>query len=441
MRANEAQLRLITDTLPARIIYFDREQKFRFVNKLVEQHEGRPASAILGRTAEEIIGNDRYRTTRGYIEEALAGKAIVRTWRGPFGDKIADLRATFVPDVSENGEVLGTIMFLEDVSEAKALGEQLRQAQKMEAIVQLTGGVAHDFNNLIMVIQGNLELLDAQLDDEVLRKRVEVASRAVKRGADLTAKLLSFARRRVLRPERVDLNTTLAQHGDLLQRTLGDAIEVELRLADSPCFAEVDVGELQTAILNLAINARDAMPRGGQLVVSVEAVNLHGNVPVFGADAPHGRFIKFEVSDTGTGINAEVLARLFEPFFTTKEVGKGTGLGLSQVYGLVTQSEGYLAVDSPGGRGTRVAIYLPAAGAEVEDLTGHDVQTDTAPGGGEVILVVEDNDEVRDVSVGMLSILGYQIIPARDGNDALELLKGGQDIVLLFTDVVMPGGA
>jgi signal transduction histidine kinase len=255
-------------------------------------------------------------------------------------------------------------MLLEDVSEAKALGEQLRQAQKMEAIGQLTGGIAHDFNNLLTVILGNLELLDSQLDDPQLAKRIEIASRAVSRGADLTDKLLTFARRRALRPEHADLNVALAQQGDLLARTLGEAIEVELRLAREPCFTQVDTSELQTTLLNLVINARDAMPRGGRLIVSTQRVALDGDIQVFGAEAPQGDFVKVEVSDTGTGMSPKVMDHLFEPFFTTKDVGKGTGLGLSQVYGFVTQSEGYISVESGGSGGTRVAIFLPSAESE-----------------------------------------------------------------------------
>ena len=345
LRANEAQLRLITDTLPMRIAYIGRDQRYQFVNRLVEEHEGRPADEIIGKTVEEILGDDRYERARRHLTDALAGKSSVQTWRGPFGDKVADLRATFVANISDSGEALGTIMLLEDVSEAKSLGEQLRQAQKMEAIGQLTGGIAHDFNNLLTVILGNLELLESQIDNERLEKRIDVASRAVRRGADLTTKLLSFARRRPLRPEYADLNVALTQHGNFLHLTLGEAIVVELRLAKEPCFTRIDTSELQTTLLNLVINARDAMPRGGRLTVSTERVLLTGNVQVFGAEPPHGDFAKVEVADSGTGMSLDVQERLFEPFYTTKEAGKGTGLGLSQVYGFVTQSEGYISVD------------------------------------------------------------------------------------------------
>jgi len=388
----------------------------------------------------EVLGEDRYERARVHLADALTGKSFVQTWQGPFGDKLADVRATFVPNVSDSGDVLGTIMLLEDVSEAKALGEQLRQAQKMEAIGQLTGGIAHDFNNLLTVILGNLELLDSQLDDPQLAKRIEIASRAVSRGADLTDKLLTFARRRALRPEHADLNVALAQQGDLLARTLGEAIEVELKLAREPCFTQVDTSELQTTLLNLVINARDAMPRGGRLIVSTQRVALDGDIQVFGAEAPQGDFVKVEVSDTGTGMSPKVMDHLFEPFFTTKDVGKGTGLGLSQVYGFVTQSEGYISVESGGSGGTRVAIFLPSAESENDMANTDEVAPQTAHGGNEKILVVEDNSEVREVAVDMLCALGYNVIPASDGNDALELLDQHSDIALLFTDVMMPGG-
>ena len=278
------------------------------------------------------------------------------------------------------------------------------------------------------------------MDDEQLSNRIDVAARAVKRGSDLTDKLLSFSRRRALRPEYLDLNASLAQHGDLFQRTLGEAIEVELQLTEARCFTHVDVSELQTALLNLVINARDAMPRGGRLAVRTERVQLAGNVQVFSAEAPRGQFIKVEVSDTGTGMSPEVLEHLFEPFFTTKEVGRGTGLGLSQVYGFVTQTQGYIAVESREEIGTHVAIYLPAVESEAERMDDQDAKPNATVGGTEKILVVEDNDEVREVAVGMLLGLGYRVVAATDGNDALALLDQHSDVELLFTDVVMPGG-
>jgi two-component system cell cycle sensor histidine kinase/response regulator CckA len=189
-----------------RIAYIDSEERYQFVNRFVEEHEGHPSAELIGKTVREILGEDRYERARVHLADALAGRSFVQTWYGPFGDKLADVRATFVPNMSDSGDVLSTIMLLEDVSEAKALGEQLRQAQKMKAIGQLTGGIAHDFNNLLTVILGNLELPDSQLDDPQLAKRIEIASRAVGRGADLTDKLLTFARRRALRPEHADLN-------------------------------------------------------------------------------------------------------------------------------------------------------------------------------------------------------------------------------------------
>ena len=440
LRESEAQLRLVANNLPALITYVDNTQRYRFVNRTCAQWYARRPEEIIGRTVAEIHG-DEYERFRPHLERVLAGHRLSFETTGGYPDGTTrSVRCTYVPHRATDGEIEGFFALNEDVTGLKAREERLRQSQKMEAVGQLTGGIAHDFNNLMTIILGNLELLDAQLDDSQLSGRIEVASRAVKRGSDLTDKLLAFARRRALRPEHTDLNVSLAQHGDLLQRTLGEAIEIEMKLTNARCHTYVDVSELQTALLNLVINARDAMPRGGRLNVSTERVQLAGNVPVFGADAPRGQFIKVEVSDSGMGMSPEVLEHLFEPFYTTKEVGKGTGLGLSQVYGFVTQSLGYIAIESREGTGTRIAIYLPTVDAETTEMDDQETTPNARNGGSEKILVVEDNDEVRDVAVGMLSALGYEVISATDGNDALALMEQHDDIELLFTDVVMPGG-
>ncbi len=320
----------------------------------------------------------------------------------------------------------------------------LRQAQKMEAIGQLTGGVAHDMNNLLMVIQGNLELLERQLAPAPrsgrLRQPVRRALDGVERAAALTQRLLAFARRQPLDPKPVEPDRLVAGMSDLLRRTLGETIAIETRLAGGLWRIFADPNQLENAILNLAVNARDAMPEGGTL--TLETANAH--LDADGVGTPHeagsGDYVLIAVTDTGIGMPREHADRAFEPFFTTKDVGKGTGLGLSQVYGFVKQSGGNVEIESEPGFGTTVRIYLPRYMLDPDrpmPVTAAPVPTATA---GECILVVEDSDEVRANNIGSLRELGYRVIAARDGAEALRRLAAEPSIVLLFTDVGLPGG-
>ena len=331
---------------------------------------------------------------------------------------------------------------VQDVTERRVAEDALRQAQKMEAVGQLTGGIAHDFNNLLTVILGNTELLMEDLaDDELHRSMAEMSHSAAARGADLTQQLLAFARKQVLAPHPVDLNRLVMRMVELLRRTLGEHIAVSAVLADAPWHPLADPAQLETAVLNLALNARDAMPDGGQLVI--ETVNLR-LAPGPGADAlglTAGDYVLLRVSDNGQGMPPEVVQRAFEPFFTTKEVGQGSGLGLSQVYGFAKQSGGIVRLLSEPGRGTHIMMYLPRA---VEAMpAGTDALAPApghaAPGGQECILVVEDEPMVRLFVVEQLRALGYTVFEAADGDEALEELRKGLPADLLFTDVVMPG--
>ncbi|MGA9342924.1 MAG: ATP-binding protein, partial [Rhodanobacteraceae bacterium] len=313
--------------------------------------------------------------------------------------------------------------------------EQLAHSQRLDAIGQLTGGIAHDFNNLLTVISGNLQLLEGEIADySNLRETVDSACRAVDRGAVLTRKLLAFARRQRLSPRAVQPSLLLADLKLLLHRTLGEriAVAVECPPRTPPVFA--DSGELDAALLNLALNARDAMPRGGNLTIRAR----HEVVDPDNAELPVGPYVVFTVLDTGSGMVPEILARALEPFFTTKELGKGNGLGLSMVYGFVKQSGGHITIDSKPGQGTQIELYLPVA-ASANSTRSDPVPTVPRAGQG-AILVVEDEPEVRAIALKFLQSLGYATYEAANAETALELLASHADIELLFSDIVLGSG-
>lgn len=320
--------------------------------------------------------------------------------------------------------------------------EALRQAQKMEAVGQLTGGVAHDFNNLLQIIVGNLDTLTRNLPPEAgrLRRAASQAMNGARRAAALTQRLLAFARRQPLDPKPIDANSLIRGMSELLHRTLGEIYNIEVVLAAGLWKAEADPNELESALLNLAINARDAMPEGGKLTIETFNAHLDEAYASAHAEVIPGQYSAISVSDTGSGMDADTLSHVFEPFFTTKDQGKGTGLGLSQVYGFVKQSKGHVKIYSEVGEGTTVKIYLPrllSDGAD-EDVVEAPAIPDAAP--GEVILVVEDDPDVRAYSVESLRELGYHVLEAKDGPAALQALSTHGKVDLIFSDVVLPGG-
>ena len=315
--------------------------------------------------------------------------------------------------------------------------EQLAHAQRLDAVGQLTGGIAHDFNNLLTVISGNLQLLEAELGDRPDSQQVlGSALRAVGRGAELTRKLLAFARRQRLNPQALAPRHTLEELIPILKRTLGETIAIELHCARDLSNVLVDPGELDTAILNLALNARDAMPRGGVLQIGAREQTIGAAEGT--ADLAPGDYVVISVRDSGLGMAPEVLARAFEPFFTTKETGRGSGLGLSMVYGFVKQSGGHLTADSRLGYGTRIELFLPAVRSPA--TSAHERAKAVVTGGKETVLVVEDEPEVRDVAIAFLHSLGYATYAAADAETALRLLDEHREIALLFSDVILGSG-
>jgi signal transduction histidine kinase/DNA-binding response OmpR family regulator len=339
---------------------------------------------------------------------------------------------------SADGEAREIIGALLDSTERRSLEEQLAQARKMEAVGQLTGGVAHDFNNLLTVIQGNVDFVLPRLTDDKSRRQLAAARHAAERGQTLTRQLLAFSRRQHLKPESFDLNELIASFKPLLQQAVGEGVTILLRLSDEPVCVNVDPAQLETALLNLAVNARDAMRHGGELTIATERGPASA-APQPDRGLPVQAWARLAISDTGEGMDSATADRIFEPFFTTKEVGKGSGLGLSQVYGFVRQSGGHVSVKSEPGAGARFELFLPAV-AEAARKRPAPPPSAEAPGGSERLLVVEDDAAVLGLTVEMLEQLGYRVAIARNAEEALTRLKSRARFDLLVSDVVMPGG-
>jgi PAS domain S-box-containing protein len=332
-----------------------------------------------------------------------------------------------------------------DVTEEKARDEQLRQSQKMEVVGQLTGGIAHDFNNLLTIIMGSLELLQRGLADADAKtvRRIEAAMDGARRAAALTHRLLAFARRQPLEPKPIEPNRLVAGMSDMLSRVLGEHIAMEVVNAAGIWRVQADVNQLENSILNLAVNARDAMPEGGHLTIETQNVHLDEAYAATQPDLQPGQYVMIAVTDTGTGMPEDIRAKVFEPFFTTKPQGRGTGLGLAQVYGFIRQSNGHVSIYSEPGQGTSVKIYLPRLRGGPPTAAATPMQTTqslTTTRNGETILVVEDEENVRNFSVEVLSEAGYAVLAAENAVSALELIAGGPPIDMLFTDVVLSGG-
>jgi PAS domain S-box-containing protein len=337
------------------------------------------------------------------------------------------------------GAISGAALVYHDATASRETERKLLQAQKLDAIGKLTGGVAHDFNNMLTVITGTIEVLVEDLAGQPkLQKTAELIDEAADRCSELVQHLLAFARRQPLQPRDVDVNATVLDIAKLLRPTLGEQIEVNSILEQETASAHIDASQLANSLLNMAINARDAMPNGGKLLLETRNVVLDDAYAQANPDARPGRYVMLAVSDTGGGMPQDVMDKVFEPFFTTKDVGKGTGLGLSMVYGFVKQSGGHIRIYSEVGHGTTIKLYLPPARGQVEAAPA--AAAAALPGGHETIMVVEDDALVRNFVIGQLQSLGYRTVGAANGPAALSLIEDGQAFDLLFTDVIMPGG-
>jgi PAS domain S-box-containing protein len=316
----------------------------------------------------------------------------------------------------------------------------LHQAQKMEVVGQLTGGLAHDFNNLLMIIGGNLEFVRRHVSDHKTIQRLDQVLGAVQRGGKLTQQLLAFSRTQSLSPQSICINDLLIEVETLIRRAIRSNIELNLDLASDVWFCRADPNQLESALLNLVINARDAMPNGGRISITTLNVSLDAQAAAELGETEPGRYATITVSDTGTGMSKEILARVFEPFFTTKEVGKGSGLGLSQVYGFARQSGGHISVESTVGEGTAVRLYLPWTEPIEAPLSNDTTKAPAAVEALSKILIVEDNDDLRELATELVRALGYSACSARTAAEAVAILARDSEISILFTDVLMPGG-
>jgi len=416
------------------------DHRIRYWNQAAEAIYGIPRKQAIGKPVEDIVIYD------DPTEFAAADAEVFEKgeWSGRFQQTRADGKTITVDGHwtllrDEGGHPVGVLKIHTNVTERVELEGRLAQSQKLEAIGQLTGGIAHDFNNLLTVIVGNADTLAEELPDRTdVLPLVDMIRTAGERGAELTRHLLAFARRQALEPRTVRPDELVDGMRNLLRRTLGENIELAVEHAADVARVSVDPAQFESALLNLCINARDAMPGGGKLMIETDNVILDENYTERRADVVPGDYVRISISDTGTGMSAEDVARAFEPFFTTKARGQGTGLGLSMVYGFVKQSGGHVAIYSELGHGTVITLYLRQAKDHIEPVTV--VEPADIAGRGERILLVEDDDLVRAHAVQLLTGLGYGVVAATNGPEALALLREDIPCDLLFTDVIMPGG-
>ncbi len=440
LRIGEERLRAILDSMVDGVIVLDKDGAVTLFNPAAEKIFKRPPGEVLQQSVEKLFApgdwtkyNDHLARRMGqYPTEVIEASAL----RADASKLPIDLA---VSEITRGG-VKMMIVVVRDISERKRLEEQYRQSQKMEAVGRLAGGIAHDFNNLMQAILGYINLLDRRLPPgDPNHETVEYIQKSVAHASSLTRQLLAFSRKQVLKPKVLALNSVVAEMTHLLQRLLGETIQLKLKLAEPvPCI-RADPGQMEQLILNLAINARDAMPQGGVLSIEISNVTLTEPGNAASGNLPPGAYALLRISDTGCGMTPEVQAHLFEPFFTTKDIGKGTGLGLSNVYGVVKQSGGEITVISSPGRGTVFHIYLPRC----EGRPGEEESTQMLPvagGGHETVLLVEDEELVRMMLVEVLKSGGYNVLDARHGTDALAVAgKYDEPIDLLVTDITMPG--
>ena len=443
LRRSEENLRLITDTVPALISYFDHQEIYRYVNKGYADWFGYTKEEVLGRSIREVVGDEVYTDISHHVRQALEGQNISYEYamRRP-GGRVVYARSELVPERDADGRVAGCFVLSVNITDLKNAQAALVHAQKMEAVGQLTGGLAHDFNNLLTVVIGNLVTLHERYpDDPDIGEFVVPALKASRRGASLIKRLLAFARKQPLIPQSVNIADLVADTMLLLKRTLPAHITVTSTSLDEPLYAMTDAQQLENALLNLALNARDAMPDGGQLLICAKRILL-GPSQLADFDVAPGCYVALSVSDTGTGMDAATQARASEPFFTTKRFGSGSGLGLSMAYGFAKQSGGGIRIQSALGEGCVVTLVLPCTSEDQHAVPLADVLPRSGRQGDEqpLVLLVEDDPDVRRVIRLQLVGLGYPVIEADHAADALLLLTSVPTVGILISDMVMPGG-
>lgn len=445
----ESRTRALLEHTVDAIVSTDAGGAILTANAATKKLFGHDPDALIGMNVRTLAGGTDRLHHDQYIQSHLetGEKRIIGRPREVLGQR-AD-GTTFPVDLSvARMQVEGEVIFIgvmRDLTDRVALEEQLRQAQKMEAVGQLTGGVAHDFNNLLAVVQGNLEMLrsdmqsDGPLNRENLLELCTESLHATRRGADLTQGLLAFSRKQTLKPELFDVNEAIDRMENLLRRTLGETIDLKIAKKEGGWQVKADPAQLESAILNLAVNANDAMGHVGTLTIETTDTTLDEHYAATHEEVEPGEYVLIAVSDNGPGISEAVLKRVLEPFFTTKEVGEGSGLGLSMIYGYAKQSRGHLSIYSEEGIGTTVKLYLPRSLSKNEARTEPE-RSDANVDGSEVILVVEDDEALRRTVMRILKRKGYEVLVAQDGPDALLQLDTADHIDLILSDVILPGG-
>lgn len=425
------------------IFMTDGDGVFTFVNPEFTRLYGYTSEEVLGKTTPRVLKSgetdpERYATLWATIKNKQV--AIWEVTNRTKDGRMVNIEGTINPILDERGEIAGFLSIHRDVTMRKQLEVQYRHAQKMEAVGRLAGGIAHDFNNLLTVINGYSQMVLEQLrPDHPMHSQVDKIQKAGERAATMTRQLLAFSRQQVLAPQVLDLNKVVAGIDKMLGRLIGEDIELVMACSAGLWYVKADPGQIDQVIMNLAVNARDAMPHGGRLTIETANVTLGEGEFGWRPVIEPGPYAMLAISDTGCGMTAEVKGRIFEPFFTTKEYGKGTGLGLSTVYGIVKQSGGYIFADSEPGKGTTFRIYLPPIASAEENRVEKTEPSLRAAGGSETVLVVEDNEAVRSYVRSVLETQGYALMEADGSEAAVQLTeKHAGPIHLLLTDVVMP---
>ncbi|WP_428687767.1 PAS-domain containing protein [Roseibium sp.] len=444
LRQSEDWLRLVTDNIPALIAYLSPGPVFRFANRRYADWFGQSVASIAGRSAQEVVGPELFRELEPHIDRAFEGNAVSYEYQRKRPDgTTAYMRSTLIPDMTVDGRTLGIFVLSLDATDQKQAEAALVQSQRMDAVGKLTGGLAHDFNNLLAILMGNLMSLgrmETPIEKDALDRKLSPMLEAAKRGSDLIQRLLTFSRGRAIDPQTVPLAQVIANAGKLLDGSLPPTITLKTNVEDDGIAARIDPTQMETALINMAFNARDAMPDGGTISIGLARTALDKRE----ADElglPAGLYAKVTVDDTGTGMDEETRLRVFEPFFTTKSFGTGSGLGLSMVYGFIHQSGGTIKLNSELGKGSCLVLYLPLKNLQ-GTAAGNESRADRpAPkrGNGELLLLVEDDPDVANAVTDQLQSLGYAVLCAESAQDARNLAQELPELRGVLSDIVMPG--
>jgi len=444
LQQSEDWLRLVTDNIPALIAYLSPGPVFRFANRRYADWFGQSVTSIAGRPAPEVVGEDLFNEIAPHIERAFEGNAVSYEYERTRPDgTLAYMRSTLIPDMTKDGRTLGIFVLSLDATDQKQAEAALVQSQRMDAVGKLTGGLAHDFNNLLAILMGNLLTLGRMEDPvakEVLDAKLSPMLEATKRGSDLIQRLLAFSRGKAIDPQTVSLAEVVTSAGRLLDGSLPSSIDLTVRGTDQTIAARIDPTQMETALINLAFNARDAMPEGGTLTISLDETRLDDREANDLGISP-GAYARISVGDTGSGMDADTQLKVFEPFFTTKTFGTGSGLGLSMVYGFIRQSGGAIQISSALGVGTWLTLYLPLVRLKAVQSTVMETGQTAAlkRGQGELLLLVEDDPDVANAVTDQLQNLGYSVLLAESAEDARTLALELPELRGVISDIIMPG--